>query len=176
MTMRCLIYRDRHFPDDSHLRHYTRPTLVRRRQAIIWSYVDFMLTWPLGSWVNEIWIEILRFSYMNINLKTSSGKWRPLCLVLNLVNLKTVLSSFTLWREELGTGTARGCSLQLKLQIANTFGPTSINMFWTLMYRIDVYSMTLHRPQSICASCRYAKVYVMASINIHLHAMLYRFS
>ena len=45
-----------------------------------------MLIGPLGINISEMLIEIHKFSFKKIHLKMSSGKWRPLCLGLNVLN------------------------------------------------------------------------------------------
>ena len=57
-----------------------------RRQAVIWTNAGVMLIGPLGTKFNEISIEIHIFSFKKIHLKLSSGKWRPFCLGLNVLN------------------------------------------------------------------------------------------
>ena len=44
-----------------------------------------LLIGPLGTNFSEILIEIQKFSFKKIHLKISSGKWRPFCLVLNVL-------------------------------------------------------------------------------------------
>ena len=58
-----------------------------RRQAIIWNNAGLLLIEPLGTSVNEISIEIQTFSFKKTHLKTSSAKWRPCCLGLNVLSL-----------------------------------------------------------------------------------------
>ena len=57
-----------------------------RRQAIIWTNAGILLIGPLGTKFSEILIKIYTFSFKRINLKVSSGKWRPSCLGLNELN------------------------------------------------------------------------------------------
>ena len=57
-----------------------------RRQAIIWTNAGILLIGPLGTNFNETSIEIHTFSFKKIHLKLSSGKWRPFCLGLNVLN------------------------------------------------------------------------------------------
>ena len=54
-------------------------------QAIIWTNAGILLTWPLGTNVGEILIQIHTFSFKKMHLKMSSGKWRPFCLGLNVL-------------------------------------------------------------------------------------------
>ena len=53
-----------------------------RGQAIIWPNPGILLTAPLGTNFNETSIEIHTFSFKEIRLKLSSGKWRLFCLSL----------------------------------------------------------------------------------------------
>ena len=53
-----------------------------RRQAIIWSNAGILLNWTLGTNFSEILSEIDTFSFKQMRLKISSGKWRPYCLGL----------------------------------------------------------------------------------------------
>ena len=57
-----------------------------RRQAIIWTNVRIFLIGPLGTYFNEILIEINIFSFKKMHLKTSSAKRRPFCLGLNVLS------------------------------------------------------------------------------------------
>ena len=56
-----------------------------RRQAIIWTNAGEWLIGPLGTNFDEILIEIHTFSFKKIHFKMASGKWRPLCLSLNVL-------------------------------------------------------------------------------------------
>ena len=56
-----------------------------RRQAIIWTNAGILLIGHLGTNFSEILIEIQTFSFKKIDLKMSSGKWRPSCLGLNVL-------------------------------------------------------------------------------------------
>ena len=57
-----------------------------RRQAIIWTNAGILLLGPIGTNFSEILIEINTFSFKKKRLKMSSGKWRPFCLGLNVLN------------------------------------------------------------------------------------------
>ena len=48
-------------------------------QAIIWTNAGILLIQPLGTNFSEILIEIHTFSFKEMHLKMSSGKWRPFC-------------------------------------------------------------------------------------------------
>ena len=56
-----------------------------RRQAIIWSNAGILLDWTLGTNFSDILSEIDAFSFKQMRLKMSSGKWRPYCLGLNVL-------------------------------------------------------------------------------------------
>ena len=56
-----------------------------RRQAIIWTNASILLIRPLGTNFSEILIEIYKFPFKKMHLKTSSAKWRPFCLGLNVL-------------------------------------------------------------------------------------------
>ena len=57
-----------------------------RRQAIIWTNAGILLIGPLGTNFSEILIAIETFSFKKKHLKMSSGKCRPFCLGLNVLN------------------------------------------------------------------------------------------
>ena len=57
-----------------------------RRQAIIWTNAGILLTGHLGAKFSEILIKIYTFSFKKMHMKMSSGKWRPFCLGLNVLN------------------------------------------------------------------------------------------
>ena len=56
-----------------------------RRQAIICTNAWILLIGPLRTNFSEILIEMHAFSFKKIHLKMSSAKWRPFCLVLNVL-------------------------------------------------------------------------------------------
>ena len=60
-----------------------------RRQAIIWTNAGILLIWQSGTKFSEILIEIHKFPFKKMHLKTSSAKWRPFCLGLNVIILTT---------------------------------------------------------------------------------------
>ena len=57
-----------------------------RRQAIIWTNVEILLIWPLGTNVSEMLIEIQAFSFKKMRLEVSSAKWRSFCLGLSVLS------------------------------------------------------------------------------------------
>ena len=56
-----------------------------RHQAIIWTNAGTSSIGTLGTNFSEILIEILTFSFKNMLLKVSSGKWQPFCLGPNVL-------------------------------------------------------------------------------------------
>ena len=56
-----------------------------RRQAIIWTNAGILLIRPLGTNFSQILSEIHAFSFKNIHLNISSGKWQAFCLCLNVL-------------------------------------------------------------------------------------------
>ena len=56
-----------------------------RRQAITWTHDGILLTGPLGTNLSEILSKIHTFSFKKMHLKTSSVKWRPFWLGLNVL-------------------------------------------------------------------------------------------
>ena len=56
-----------------------------RRQAIIWTNAGILLIGTLGTNFSEILSEIHTFSFKEMHFKTSSAKWRPFCLGLNVL-------------------------------------------------------------------------------------------
>ena len=56
-----------------------------RHQAIIWTNAGILLIRTLGTNLSEILTEIHTFSFKKMHLKMSCGKWRPLCLGLNML-------------------------------------------------------------------------------------------
>ena len=60
--------------------------LPGQHQAIIWTNAGILFIGPLGTNFNEILVEIYIFSFKKMHLKMSSGKWRPFCRDLNVLN------------------------------------------------------------------------------------------
>ena len=56
-----------------------------RRQAIIITNVGILLIGTLGTNFSEILSEIHTFSFKEMHLKISSGRWQPFCLGLNVL-------------------------------------------------------------------------------------------
>ena len=58
-----------------------------RRQAIIRTNAGILLIGTLGTNFSEILSEIHTFSFKKMHLKMSSGRWRPICLGLNVLTV-----------------------------------------------------------------------------------------
>ena len=63
-----------------------------RRQAIIWINAGILLIGHLGTNFSEILIEIHTFAF-KMQMKISSGKWRPFCLGLNVLKHRIPLNA-----------------------------------------------------------------------------------
>ena len=61
-----------------------------RRQAIICTNDGILLIRPLRTNFSEILSAIHTFSFKKMHLKTSSTKWRPFCLGLNVLNISGI--------------------------------------------------------------------------------------
>ena len=94
-----------------------------RRQAIIWTNAGILLIGTLGTNFNEILSEIHTFSFKKMHLKTSSAKWRPFSLGLNVLSRP--------WTQ---TRLSRGGCLTTHGKLVNSV------MWWC--------AHTLHTPQS----------------------------
>ena len=64
--------------------------LPGRHQAIIWTNVGILLIGHLGTNFSEMLIKIHTFLFTKIHLKMLSGKWRPFCLGLNVLNIYSI--------------------------------------------------------------------------------------
>ena len=79
-----------------------------RRQAIIWTNAGMLFNWTLRTNFSEILSEIHTFSFKQMRLKMSSGKWRPYCLGLN------VLTLVSLYKCALKSGDSEGHLVQVQ--------------------------------------------------------------
>ena len=66
-----------------------------RCQAIIWTNAGILLIGPQGTKFNEISIKIHTFSFKEMHLQMSYGKWRPFCLGLNVIYCSRTLHQAT---------------------------------------------------------------------------------
>ena len=78
-----------------------------RRQAIIWTNTEILLTGPIGTNFSEILLEFLIFSLKKTRLKVSSAKWQPFCLDLNVLIFMAMSTSSVLWLEYSGKTTIK---------------------------------------------------------------------
>ena len=69
-----------------------------RRQAIIWTNAGILLIRTLGTNFSDFLTEIRAFSFKKMHLKMSSGKWRPSCLGLNVLNCQNEYHTDAWWR------------------------------------------------------------------------------
>ena len=60
------------------------------RQAIIWTNAGILLIGTLETNFSEILIEIRIFSFKKMILNVSSAKWRPCCIVLNVLIVPSI--------------------------------------------------------------------------------------
>ena len=74
-----------------------------------------IVNWTRGNKLQWISIEIQTFSFKKMHLKMSSGKWRPLCLGLNVLREYYTLTCLTL-TNRLVKGTVQ-CDARLKVRL-----------------------------------------------------------
>ena len=110
--------------------------LPDRRQAIIWTSAGILLIEALGTNFSEIFIEIHAFSFKEMHLKMSSGKWQPFCLSLNVLSLTKMLMQHA-WRSNVGINVL-GYILQYSMDIATQYVicNTSYYDVWVLLLNI----------------------------------------
>ena len=74
-----------------------------QRQAIAWTNDGVLLIAPLGTNFSEIVSKIHTFSLKKMHLKTSSAKWRPFCLGLNVLqNNRAYVLGCIMYQHESG--------------------------------------------------------------------------
>ena len=78
-----------------------------RRQAIIWNNDGILSFGPVERHFSEILIEIYAFSFKKMNLKMSSGKWRPSCPGLNVLIYEPQLCSVSYAAHHMGNTVSR---------------------------------------------------------------------
>ena len=71
-------------PSDAYMRHYNITTLLQIMACRV--NAGILLIGPLGTNFSEILVEIYTFSFRKMHWKMSSGKCRPFCLGLNVLN------------------------------------------------------------------------------------------
>ena len=67
-----------------------------RRQAIIWTNAGILLIGFLATNFNDISIAIRKLSFKKSHLKMSSGKWRTICLGLNVLDIWIIVFCYSL--------------------------------------------------------------------------------
>ena len=87
-----------------------------RCQAIIWNNAGILLIGPLGTNFSEISIKIITFSFKKMRSKVSSGKRRPSCLGLNVLNIQraaplSLLSSSMIVRRDCSRWSVSPCDI-----------------------------------------------------------------
>ena len=73
--------------------HFTAASFIFTAASLIilphglfyWTNAGILLIGHLGTHFSEILFEIYMFSFKKVHLKTSSAKWRPFCLGLNVL-------------------------------------------------------------------------------------------
>ena len=114
--------------------------LPGRREAIIWSNAGILVIGPLETNFSEIWIEMQIFSFKKTRLKMSSGKWRPFCLGLKVLNCGFVLSFVPIPSSCHGRDIKRPCRngfTRLETQLQNDNNTTKQHKTLWLTKRID---------------------------------------
>ena len=85
------------------------------RQAITWTNAGILSIGTLGTNFREILIKILAFSFKNMRLKVSSGKWRPFCFGPNVLKCSIIGLQYVKYR--ISRGEYRCAMLTCKLRI-----------------------------------------------------------
>ena len=116
-----------------------------RRQAIIWTNAGILLIGPLGTNLSEILIEIHAFSFKKMHLKTSSGKWPPFCLGLNVLNLYHSLLGLVLWSLHYRSGGYFDTGHAPKLMLNSNL--TKSQLFIFHISQLSNWFQILHRAQ-----------------------------
>ena len=83
-------------PRDAYMHHQLRPSLAQIMACRLFGTnplsepnAVLLSVGPLGTNFSEISIKIHTFSFKKMHLKTSSVKWQPFCLSLNVLKLTT---------------------------------------------------------------------------------------
>ena len=103
--------------------------LPGRCQAIIWTNAGILLIGPLGTNSSDFFIKIHTFSFKKMHLKRSSGKWRPFCLGL------TVLNTSPIHRTD--TGSPLWLQMAWHLMIINMFRQWGDFLFYKISSAIN---------------------------------------
>ena len=112
-----------------------------RRQAIIWTEDGILLIRPLGTNFSEILIESHSFSFKEMHLKMSSGKWRPFCLGFNVLR-GPLLKSCECNRSSINKGNSKGFDswlCNLKWDPNRFFSPQCDPGIWQMTSRNKLF-------------------------------------
>ena len=134
-----------------------------RRQTIIWTNAGILLTGTLGTNFNEILIEIHTFSFKNIHLKVSSGKWGPFCIGLNVLTKGSQVPTCwwaRVWYNQWGK------SSLVEVMTINVFRPDNgeawrhnetmarlLKNIHTEYYVMFLFAYILKYPVTLCNDC-----------------------
>ena len=96
-----------------------------------------LLIGPLGTHCNGIWSEILTFSFKKKRLNTSSAKWRPFCISLNVLSWVPQPISFQQIRSRVK-------------QTDNLLRKPNADCTWIVaQYLLTLRDMTVYHPQEL---------------------------
>ena len=113
-----------------------------RRQAIIWTSAGILLIGPLGTNFSEMLIEIHTFSFKKIHLQMSSGKWRPFCLGLNVLE-GILFCESPYWVNVFGVNTDQSVPTGIKILCENTTLHILYNAFSNLRHWLTLTGTTV---------------------------------
>ena len=105
-----------------------------RRQAIIWTNAGILLIGPWGTNFSEILRKIHTFSFNKMHLTMSSGKWRPFCLGLNVLNYACPLCIFHGYRRTIAKQFSWYCVIKTLFATAWIV----IAIMWTVLVSNDI--------------------------------------
>ena len=109
-----------------------------RRQAIFWTNAGILLIGALGTNVSEILIKICAFSLKELLLKMSSGKKRPSCLGLNVLNSDPYVVLLTGPND---AGVYLCCNADVVLQAGIQHFQT--NTLWLTLFTVCTWTLVL---------------------------------
>ena len=149
------------------------------RQAIIWTNAGILSIGPLGTNFSQIVLDIQTFSFKEMHLRMSSGKWRQFCLCLNeasdripdstILWSEKVLYTVIKWQRHWGCNTTTGI---LKIIFSINFPEIKFWWFDSWLYPIVTfaYNYRIHslREQLNTVESRY--VFIPFSCwHLHVH-------
>ena len=104
-----------------------------RRQAIIWTNAGILSIRSLGTHFTEILSKNHTFSFKKMHLKTSSAKWRPSCLGLNVLML--AIAKECVWYTYIWNTLSIKCVLWNKYSRIATHKANSNTIMCGILYR-----------------------------------------